>query len=61
MTIGGVSILLISGTVNILLILFQVLSGTRVIKVSPRTHRKTGFLLLVIALGHGTVATLASL
>ena len=61
MTIGGISILLISGMVNILLVLFQVLSGTRVVKVDPRVHRKTGLLLLVSALGHGIVGTLVSL
>ncbi|MFC1889898.1 hypothetical protein ACFL4G_09090 [Thermodesulfobacteriota bacterium] len=61
MTIGGVSILLISGAINILLVLFQVLSGTRVIRVNPGVHRKTGLLLLVTALGHGTVGTCASL
>jgi hypothetical protein len=40
------------------LLLFQVSSGLRWIKVPFRVHRKTGLTLFVIAIIHGTLAIL---
>jgi hypothetical protein len=60
MTIGGVSIILILGICNLLLILFQLLSGLRVIKVKFGVHKKTGVTLLVVAIIHGFLAFFAS-
>lgn len=55
MTIFGISPLLISGIINFLLLLFQLLSGLRIIKVSFSIHKKTGILLFTIATIHGLV------
>jgi hypothetical protein len=60
MTIGNVSIILILGIVNGLLILFQLLTGLRLIKVSFTLHRKTGILLVITAFLHGALAFLAN-
>ena len=51
--IGGISIVLILGVVNFLLILFQLSSGLRLIKVSFPAHRKTGTILLISAFLYG--------
>jgi len=59
MNIGGVSIILILGVCNLLLVFFQALSGLRVIKVNPKVHRKTGILLVVFAFAHGLLALFA--
>lgn len=61
MNIGGVSIILILGICNLLLICFQLLSGLRIIKVGIKLHRKTGIALFVFALTHGLLALLANL
>jgi len=61
MTIGGISIILILGICNFLLVFFQLLSGLRVIKVSPKVHRKTGIALFVSALVHGLLGVAATL
>lgn len=58
MKIGGISIILILGICNFLLLLFQVSSGLRWIKVPFRVHRKTGLTLFIIAIIHGTLAIL---
>ena len=50
--VGGISIVLILGIINFLLILFQLSSGLRLIKVSFLTHRKTGIALLISASLH---------
>ncbi len=60
MKIGGISIILIIGLCNLLLICFQLLSGLRVIKVGVKTHKKTGILLLALAIIHGGLAFLAN-
>lgn len=60
MKIGGVSIVLILGIVNFLLLLFQLSSGLRWIKVNMAVHRKTGITLAIVALCHGILAYLAS-
>ena len=56
--IGGISIVLILGIINFLLILFQLSSGLRLIKVSFLTHRKTGLALLISASLHALVGIL---
>jgi len=59
MEIGGVSILLISGIINLMLVVFQVTGGLRWIKVPMTLHRKTGILLFFTALMHAVVGILA--
>ncbi len=59
MAIGGVSIILILGICNLALILFQLATGLRFIKVRLGVHKKTGMLLLVVALIHGGLAIFA--
>jgi len=53
MTILGISPLLISGIINFLLLIFQLLTGLRIIKVSFSLHKKTGIILFIIASIHG--------
>jgi hypothetical protein len=60
MKIGGVSIILILGSINMILILFQLSSGLRWIKVPFGMHRKTGMILLFSAALHGILAYLAN-
>ncbi|MBI5966575.1 MAG: hypothetical protein HY882_01770 [Deltaproteobacteria bacterium] len=59
MKIGGVSIILILGIGNFVLLLFQLSSGLRWIKVPFNVHRKTGIALFVVAVIHATLAILA--
>ena len=59
MTIAGVSIILILGLCNLVLILFQLASGLRLVRVRIGIHKKTGVLLLVLAVIHGGLAILA--
>ncbi len=59
MTIGGVSIILIGGLVNLILLLFQLLSGLHYIKVPLGVHKKTGILLVVFAIIHGILGFIA--
>jgi len=61
MVIGGISIILILGVVNLLLLLFQLSSGLRWIKVTFGVHRKTGILLFITAGIHGGLGILANL
>jgi hypothetical protein len=44
------------GIVNFILVLFQVLSGLKVIKVSFKAHKYSGIALLIFAVLHGTIA-----
>jgi hypothetical protein len=60
MTIGGVSIILVLGICNLVLILFQLATGLRLLKVRIGVHKKSGIALLVLALLHGTLAFLAN-
>ncbi|MBP1722314.1 MAG: hypothetical protein H6Q44_19 [Deltaproteobacteria bacterium] len=60
MKIGGISIVLILGVINFLLLLFQLSSGMRWIKVKMTVHRKTGITLFFVALCHAVLAYLAS-
>lgn len=60
MSIGGVSIILLLGILNLLLILFQMSTGLRWIKVTFQVHRKTGIALFISAIFHGLLAILVS-
>ena len=59
MKIGGVSIILILGITNFILLLFQISSGLRWVRVPMTSHRKTGITLFITAFIHGTLAILA--
>jgi hypothetical protein len=61
MVFGGISVILILGIINFLLLLFQLASGLRWIKVRFGVHRKTGMLLIIIAAIHGLLGILANL
>jgi len=60
MTIAGISIILILGLCNLVLVLFQAASGLRLIKVKIGVHKKTGLLLVICAVAHGLLAFLAN-
>jgi hypothetical protein len=60
MSVGGVSIILLLGVVNLILLLFQAASGLKIIKVNFGVHKKTGIALLIIALIHGFLGFVAS-
>jgi hypothetical protein len=60
MNIGGISVILILGILNFLLILFQLSSGLRWIRVPFGVHRRTGITLLASASLHATLAIFAS-
>lgn len=59
MSIGGISVILLLGIFNFLLILFQLGTGRRWIKVPFGVHRKTGTILLIGAFIHGLLAFLS--
>ncbi len=61
MVIGGVSVILIFGIINFVLLLFQLSTGLRWIKVKVGVHRKTGIFLFVSAFIHGVLGILANL
>ncbi|MDH4265967.1 MAG: hypothetical protein OEW45_10050 [Deltaproteobacteria bacterium] len=50
------SIILILGVINFLLVLFQISTGLRFIKVPFTIHKRTGILLFITALIHGALA-----
>lgn len=60
MNIGGISIILILGILNFLLILFQLSTGLRWIKAPFGVHKKSGMILLISATLHAILAFLAS-
>lgn len=60
MAIGGVSLILILGVINFVLVLFQLLSGLHLIKVPFALHRNTGIVLFFTAVIHGGLAILVS-
>lgn len=45
------------GVALFILIVFQVLTGRRIIKLSFKWHRINGYTILVVAAIHGTIAT----
>ena len=59
MTLGGVSIILILGICNFVLLLFQLVTGLRLIKVPFGTRKKAGMVLVFVAFVHGALAILA--
>jgi hypothetical protein len=59
MEIGGISIILLFGIFNLILILFQLSTGFRWIKVPFGIHRKTGILLFISSIIHGLLAFLS--
>jgi len=56
MKIGGVSIILILGFINLILILFQLSTGLRWIKVPFPMHRRMGIILFISAVLHAILA-----
>ncbi len=60
MTIGGVSIILILGLMNLGLLVFQLLTGLRYLKVSLGVHKRSGIVLFVLAMIHGALGLLAA-
>ena len=56
MMIGGVSIILMLGILNMLLILFQISTGIRWIKVPFQVHKRTGGVLFLSAAFHAFFA-----
>jgi len=60
MMIGGISVILILGVLNMLLILFQISTGLRWIKVPFQVHRRTGAALFFSAALHAFLAFLAN-
>jgi hypothetical protein len=59
MAIAGVSLILVLGIVNLILVLFQAASGLRLIKPKIGVHKKMGLLLVVTATAHAVLAYLA--
>ncbi len=57
--VRDIPIILILGLFNFLFILFQLSTGMRWIKVSFRTHRKSGILLLISASIHALLGILS--
>jgi len=60
MIVGGVSIILILGILNMVLILFQISSGLRWINVPFGVHKRTGIALFFSAGLHALFAILAN-
>ena len=60
MKIGGVSIILILGIINIALVLFQMSTGLRWIKASFQVHKRTGIALFFSAALHAFLAILSN-
>lgn len=58
MTLAGISIVLILGIINLLLVLFQVSTGKKWLKVKFTWHRRLGVLLLFTAIVHAILAYL---
>jgi uncharacterized membrane protein len=53
------SIILLLGIANILLLLFQLFTGMHWIRVKIGLHRKAGVLLVIVAAIHGLIAIVA--
>ena len=60
MKIGGVSIILILGIINMALVLFQMSTGLRWLKISYSVHKKTGIILFFGAVLHAFLAILSN-
>lgn len=59
MIIAGISLVLLLGIVNLILILFQVSTGKKWVKIHFTWHRRLGVLLLLTALVHAILAYLS--
>lgn len=59
MTVAGISLVLILGLINLVLVLFQVGSGKRWLKVNFTWHRRLGVVLLLTAVLHAVLAYLS--
>lgn len=60
MTIAGLSLVLVLGIINLLLVLFQVSTGKKWLKIKFVWHRRLGVLLLITAIVHAILAYLTS-
>ncbi len=60
MKIGGVSIILVLGIINMVLILFQISTGLRWIRIPSPVHKSTGIALFFCAALHAFLAILAN-
>lgn len=60
MKIGGISIVLIFGMINLVLLFFQLSTGWRWIKVNFTTHRRSGIALVISAVIHAILAILSA-
>jgi len=58
--IGGISLILLLGIVNFMLLAFQLFSGLHMLKVSFTAHQKAGIALCITATVHAVLALLAS-
>ncbi|MCJ7642266.1 MAG: hypothetical protein MUO29_10290 [Desulfobacterales bacterium] len=61
MKVGGISIILLLGVLNFILVLFQMSSGLRWIRVPLGLHKRTGITLVISATLHAILAYLASM
>lgn len=59
MRLAGISLVLLLGMVNLILILFQVSTGKKWLKINFSWHRRLGVLLLLTALAHAVLAYLS--
>jgi hypothetical protein len=58
--IFGINIILWLGVINFILILIQLLSGLRVLKMNFKLHKRLGITLFITASIHGTLAILVN-
>jgi len=59
MTIGGVSLILLLGLLNLGLVTFQLCTGMHWVRVPVRVHRISGMMLVASAVLHALLAFLA--
>jgi hypothetical protein len=60
MTVAGISTILLLGMLNMALVLFQIGTGLRWIRVPFKLHRWGAYLLCLSGAVHGTLAFLVS-
>lgn len=60
MLIFDIPVLLVTGALNFFLLLFQLITGLRLVKVKFGIHKTTGIVLFVVATLHAFFAVLAS-
>ncbi|MDI6844945.1 MAG: hypothetical protein QME28_02285 [Candidatus Saccharicenans sp.] len=59
MTLAGISLVLLLGIINLILVVFQVSTGKKWLKVNFTWHRRLGILLLFTAIIHAVLAYLS--